>query len=101
MGERVRVAMVGAGGYARMGLLPGLQARSDVEVVAVVDPGPAACEAARRLVPEAAAYPDVEAHLQAQAPSCAAVGRRQSISSRPRTGPGPGMPWSTARFTSR
>jgi predicted dehydrogenase len=55
MAERVRVAVVGAGGYARMGLLLALQARSDVEVVAVVDPGPAACEAARRLVSEAAA----------------------------------------------
>jgi predicted dehydrogenase len=68
--------------------LPAFQARSDVEVVAVVDPGPAACEAARCLVPEAAAYPDIEAHLQAQAPSCAVAGRRQSVSSRPRTGPG-------------
>lgn len=42
MAERTRVAMIGAGRYVRVGLLPALLARADVEVVALVDP--AACE---------------------------------------------------------
>jgi len=49
------VAVIGAGRYARMALLQGFQARSDVEVVAVADPDPAACQTARRLIPEVAA----------------------------------------------
>ena len=47
--------MIGAGRYARMGLLPALHACDDTEVVAVVDPDPAACQTARRLIPEVAA----------------------------------------------
>jgi len=55
MTDRVRVAMVGARRYAWMGLSPALQARNDIEVVAVVDPDSAACQTARRLIPEVAA----------------------------------------------
>jgi len=73
MTNRIRVAVIGAGRYARMGLLPALQARDDVEVVAVVDPDPTAYEAARRLVPEAATHPDVEALLRTGDISCAVV----------------------------
>jgi virulence factor len=71
--KRVRVGMVGAGRYAQIALLPALRARSDVEVVAVVDPDPVAREAARPLAPEAALCPDVEAFLHAGNASCAVV----------------------------
>ncbi len=73
MAERIRVAVVGAGRYARMGLLPALQARSDVEVVAVVDPDVTACEAARRLAPGAGAHADVESALRGADAACAVV----------------------------
>ena len=59
MTERIRVTVIGAGRYARVGLLPALLARPDVEVTAIVDPDPAACEVTRRLAPEAAVYEDM------------------------------------------
>jgi len=62
MVERIRVGVVGAGRYARIALLPTLRARSDVAVVAVVDPAP-----------DAGVYPDVEAFLHSGNASCAVV----------------------------
>ncbi len=44
-----------------------------VQVLAVVDPDPTACEAARRLAPEAAVYADVDALLRGGEISCAVV----------------------------
>jgi virulence factor len=73
MPREISVALIGAGRYARIGLLPALRVQDNVRVVAIADPDPVACAEAQRLIPEAAPYPDLDTLLQGNRATCAVV----------------------------
>jgi predicted dehydrogenase len=61
----IRAAVAGTGSWARTSLIPALAAEPAVEIVALVDPDPAAAAAARAVAPGAACCASLEEALSA------------------------------------
>ena len=71
--RRLRLGFVGCGAIASLVHLRSARSFSDVEIVGLADPLPAALERAARLAPEAAHFPSVEQLLEGAAPDAVVV----------------------------
>ena len=73
MTRRLRLGFVGCGAIASLVHLRSARSFSDVEIVGLADPLPAALEGAARLAPGAALFPSVDRLLEGAAPDAVVV----------------------------